>query len=253
MADSTTVQALKDYYVNLLIIQYNLKPKARATIELFVGELIASGIYLDVRDAYNLETAVGAQLDIIGQYVGVDRFFFTQQLDGDYFGFADAQDMAGVSANIVGFDDASAPSKTGEFLDASALVGSELRLNDTNYRQLIKLKIAQNNSSHSTKSISDILFDSFAGDVILTDGYDMTITYLFNAESTILIEAAREKMVLPKPAGVGIKTIINGTQFFGFADAEKMDAIPSYVSGFNDASTGFLQSGGFLDAANDII
>ena len=69
------VQNLIDYYTNLLIIQYNSKEKARATIELFSRVLLADGIFFDVLNAYNLDTAVGHQLDVIGKYVGVDRYY----------------------------------------------------------------------------------------------------------------------------------------------------------------------------------
>lgn len=243
---------LTEYYKNLLIIQYNNKEKAKATIELLVDELWASDIYQSVRDGYNIDTAVGLQLDIIGKYVGLTRFYSTNQLLDDYFGFADAQNMGGTASNIVGFDDAASLNKTGFFLDANEVISNEFELNDATFRTLIKLRIVQNNSNHDMKSITDSLFQFFGNTIIAVDNYNMTMSYLIGDVSNSLIEAAIVKGVLPKPAAVRIEAI-NGNQFYGFADATNLDNIPEYISGFNDAVTGFTQDGRFLNANTDII
>lgn len=73
MATKVSSQDIKDYYANLLIIQYRNLPNARGTIESLVGESYADGISLDVLNAFDLETAVGQQLDILGKYIGLSR------------------------------------------------------------------------------------------------------------------------------------------------------------------------------------
>ena len=75
------LEYLKNYYSNLLIVQYNGKKRAKATIELFIALLYADMAIMQVRDAFNLETAQGAQLDIIGKWVGLDRFYEGQLFD----------------------------------------------------------------------------------------------------------------------------------------------------------------------------
>ena len=55
-------------------MQYHSKPKAKATIEKSVA-LLPDDIILDVINGFNIETAVGKQLDILGEYVGVDRYY----------------------------------------------------------------------------------------------------------------------------------------------------------------------------------
>ena len=62
------------YYSNLLIMQYHSKPKAKATIEESVA-LLPDDIILDVINGFDIETAVGKQLDVLGEYVGVDRYY----------------------------------------------------------------------------------------------------------------------------------------------------------------------------------
>lgn len=62
-----------DYYADLLILQYKTQPKARATISALTDKVIANGLILDVINGFNLETAVGKQLDILGKYIGLSR------------------------------------------------------------------------------------------------------------------------------------------------------------------------------------
>lgn len=62
------------YYSNLLILQYHDKPKAKATIEAVVS-LIPDDLIQEVTNGFDIETAVGKQLDILGEYVGVDRYY----------------------------------------------------------------------------------------------------------------------------------------------------------------------------------
>ena len=69
-----TTQEIIDYYANLLILQYISKPKAYATIQALVKPVIMDQLPLDVQNAFNVDTAVGVQLDVIGKYCGVTRY-----------------------------------------------------------------------------------------------------------------------------------------------------------------------------------
>jgi len=81
------VSNIAQYYADLLIIQYNGKPKASATIKTMVNIILQNGILLDVLDAFNPETCVGKQQDILGKWIGVDRYYLgdglTQILNDD--------------------------------------------------------------------------------------------------------------------------------------------------------------------------
>jgi hypothetical protein len=70
-----TVLEIQEYYSNLLIVQYHNKPKAKAEIEAWIKSLIASNVIFDVRDGFNLDDAVGVQLDILDKYIGVGRYY----------------------------------------------------------------------------------------------------------------------------------------------------------------------------------
>ncbi|AFC22586.1 hypothetical protein phi1422_0066 [Bdellovibrio phage phi1422] len=72
-----TDQELLQYYADLLILQYRDKPKASATVKAYVNLLISGQLPLAVQNAFDIETAVGKQLDVIGKIVGVTRDGYT--------------------------------------------------------------------------------------------------------------------------------------------------------------------------------
>jgi hypothetical protein len=67
---------LLDYYVNLLILQYKAKEKAPEHIRELLRIVMIYDLAIQVRDGYNIETAIGYQLDILGKYFNVDRGIF---------------------------------------------------------------------------------------------------------------------------------------------------------------------------------
>jgi len=68
----TTGQIIK-FYSDLLILQYKGKPKAYAHISLIVEPPIMNQLALNVQSGFNITTAIGNQLDLLGKYVGVTR------------------------------------------------------------------------------------------------------------------------------------------------------------------------------------
>lgn len=82
---SYDVNGTIEYYKDLLLYQYNDKPRARATIGLLAAQAICDLLILEVNDAFALETAAGVQLDVIGEYVGINRLTNLGLLnDSDY-------------------------------------------------------------------------------------------------------------------------------------------------------------------------
>lgn len=61
------------YYGNLLIIQYIDKPKAYAMVVANALAVVMDQLPVAVQNAYDINTAVGVQLDVIGKYVGALR------------------------------------------------------------------------------------------------------------------------------------------------------------------------------------
>jgi hypothetical protein len=74
-------QDFVDYYENLLIREYNGLPKASAHIAAIVKPLLVpqSGepiIPLAIQQAFDISTATGKQLEILGKYVGASKTGF---------------------------------------------------------------------------------------------------------------------------------------------------------------------------------
>ena len=72
---------LIEYYQDLLIMQYHDKPKAREVIRVNIEEELCNLLEQKVKDAFDVDTAVGVQLDIIGKWVGIERIFKGQKYD----------------------------------------------------------------------------------------------------------------------------------------------------------------------------
>lgn len=215
MADVITnggidINEIVDYYSNLLIIQYNNKPKASATIQLMVTELIANGILFDIRDGYDIDTAVGAQLDILGKYIGVNRIFQDNILTNmfsletytesdptleDRWGFVTYANFATTLENGV--------------VNYQSVLTTNFLLNDADYRTLLKLKIIQNYSNGSHKQIDDAMFAFFGNEITVVQNATMQMTYTVPFNLSAVLNAAIVLGVLPKP--IGVKLIVNVT------------------------------------------
>lgn len=94
-----TTQQLINYYANLLIIQYIGKTNAYATVQALVTPVIMDKLLLAVQDAFNLDTAVGTQLDVIGKYVGATRTGFN--LNGAPINLSDADFLILIKMTII--------------------------------------------------------------------------------------------------------------------------------------------------------
>jgi hypothetical protein len=246
MASGETVRQIIDYYRDLLIIQYANKPKARATIELFIQELLSSGILFDVRDAYNVDTAVGVQLDVIGKYVGVDRFF-TVNDPIDYFSFTDYVEVDPDSEEKWGFTDYAGFNdyQYNGTLNYNSVLSVDNRLNDDDFRVIIKLKILQNNINHSHKSIDDGVFKFFGTSVRPDSAADMQMVYFISEDVSAIIAAATTKKILPRPMGVGLTLIENvSAEFFGYATYANL--APFHTAGYATYADYATKEGNYL-------
>lgn len=201
MADITSIL---DYYTNLLIIQYHEKPKAKATITALVNTILANGIILDIDNGFNLDDAVGAQLDTIGKYVGVDRFYNVTD-PVDFFAVTPYDEVSPETHQKYGFSQyASFPSGVGNgTITYNTVITVGNQLNDADYRTLLKLKIARNYSNHSHKDIDAILYKFFGNEVYATSPNDMTMAFNITPAAPIgIVRAAIQKNILPRPMGV---------------------------------------------------
>lgn len=204
-----TLNNLLDYYANLLIVQYNGKPKAAQTIKMIAELILAGLLILQIRDAFDWKTAVGAQLDIIGKWVGVTRKYNGSLYWGNTFLSYPKSNQLVPDDNTDTFqhgysDYSTFDSDTGAVLTYENIGFVEQALNDEDYRTVIGLKIIQNSINHTAKNIDDAIWNYFNGEVYTT-WLPHEITYHYPESLTTVIEVCNYKNVLLAPTGVSIR------------------------------------------------
>ena len=231
-----------DYYVNLLEIQYNNLEKARATVALNIDTLIDDDIVTQVQNAFNLDAAVGKQLDVLGSYIGVNRFYTAiGELVGDYFGMTSYSTL-GADTTVGLTDYANYALTVGGFATYSDLQASR-NLDDDDYREILKLRIIQNNSNHSRKSIDEGLYIFFAEGLIASSKQNMSMVYFANGSNFRIALIAFAKGVLPRPMGVKLDGLIQrDKKIFGFTTYTK-SLVSSGITGFTNYTDGFSKQG----------
>ncbi len=230
-------EGLLKAYENLIILQYQDKPKAMQEAATLVSGWVKLAAFIDqFAKEFDLDVAYGDRLDKIGKIVfGTDnprivplivpkiRFGF----DGD--------------PTSRGFDDAFNPAvDSAIFADANEPDRGAYELSDDEFRFYIKLKVAVNNTSayvYSDEriSINDVVIQAFDGQAYVTDNLDMSLTLHVTPEvSEQRLDIIRQLDLLPRGQGVRYDDITRAPQtgYFGF-DGDDNSA------GFSDAVTGF--------------
>lgn len=197
-----TLRETCDYYCDLLLFQYRNAPRARATIAIYVKQALGDLLAVSLNEAFDLDQAVGPQLDILGKYIGVPRnigtpvprpYYSFSDYDGTVRdnGFTDYTD-AGVNAQAIWYQ--------------YQFSGTEnTSLTDAAYALILQLKIILNSSDGTLASIQNYLHTFLFGLVALVDNKDMTLTYVLSQQ--IPVDSNVLKAYLPKPMGVGVNFI----------------------------------------------
>jgi hypothetical protein len=200
------------YYVGRLIYQYQ-QPNAQRTIAILVKQLLADNLAWQLQDAFNIPTAVGPQLDILGKYVGIPRNI------GDptplpFFGFVR---YSGVGSNQHGFTRyAGGSNADAVFYRYGYNQANATALSDTAYLFMLLFKIALNSCDQTLAAVQIMLQTLTSGNVHLVDNKDMTITY--QVGPGIPVSAQTLTPYLPKPMGVGITVLTVAALITGTGD-----------------------------------
>jgi hypothetical protein len=194
-----TLEDLKDYYAARLIAQYRLKPKAIATIKLLINQAWADGLPISLQTAFNLNTAAGAQLDIIGRIVGAPRNIYGLDLTHTYWEWTTYSGTP-AGTDLGRYTDDPYPSE----LWQRYILNSIAILNDEQLLALIRLKIVHNNNNGSFKDILDRMYAYFGAGIVITDNLDSTVTFDVEPEYAAMMKAADfVGDIIPKPMGIG--------------------------------------------------
>lgn len=190
-------------YSNLLTVQYKTKPKMVATTQLLVAQSLCDGLPQQLQTCFNLDTAVGAQLNILGNIVGVPRNIYGLDLSHTFFAYTDyATSLGGLGFGSY-TDSPYSSSLFRSYFDSATYT-----LTDFEMRSLIKIKILFNNIFSSTKNIVDGLWELFGYNVSFVDNKNMTISYtVVNPYQTVFL-AAQYLNILPRPMGVSLSLVL---------------------------------------------
>ncbi len=221
---------LIDYYTNLLIIQYHDKPKARATISAYIAILMIYDVAIKARDAFNLDTAEGNQLDTIGKYVGADRIVYGTSFTRAYFGFAEYGDSGPFTYNPFMKYRATVPDE--KWYSYRETGRSLFALTDSELLTIIKLKIIQNNAAPSTQLIDELNSILFVDPMIFTDRQNMSVGYIFPERMRTLMTIAQSEGLLPKPSGVSLTISFTGDTTAVFSYSSYGGDMPDFAIGF---------------------
>lgn len=227
------IQDVKTYYADLLILQYRNKPKARETIKIGADIYLGDGIIFQLQDILDIDTAVGAQLDIIGKILDCPRVVQGIYNDMIFFQFYDGPDS-------VGFSTVGKP-QGGNFRTIQNYNQSEYSLPDDDYRFLLKFKSAVNVMRGSERGIDEALWNVFQGDVLLKNNHNLTITYIVSAERTLAALAAKQLGYYRAPEGIGANYVLrvpSPSQIFGFNRKGIMNKTVAGFSTKNKRQTG---------------
>ena len=164
---------IKEWIKNLVIIQYRQSKKNRALIDLLVELIFANNLILQIRDlCLSVDKSEGVQLDVVGKWVGIDRFYDGMELwNHPYLSFFNYPEIPDLPNN---FDPSDLDPNRGGFstyLNFSNNDGGFLtykvwqdtrtadnQLGDYEYRELIKLKIIKNSINHTQANIDKAIW-----------------------------------------------------------------------------------------------
>ena len=151
---------------------------------------------------------MGTQLDIIGKWVGVSRFYNASKYwNSTFLSYPNSNDLVPTDKTDTlqhGYSDYSNfDSETGNILTYDALSSVKQSLSDDNYRIVIGLKIIKNNINHIRGEIDKAIWNYFNHRVYTT--WDThKITYNYPPELADIINVCSYKKVLPVPIGCSI-------------------------------------------------
>lgn len=220
-------------YTELITSEHKDRPKFSAMVDAVSGAW--ASLYdetLSIPAAFDLDTAVGAQLDVIGEWVGQTRII-PNVLVVLFFGFQDnpAALPYGEEGNL---------SVGGRFLEEGEPESGTTVLADPEYRTILRAKIVRNNSFGSTADIVRSLAFIFDAPAVISDPGIMAIGVAIGRPLTLVEQAIITGLdILPRPAGVRLEWI-------GYYDADDYLGFDGQVGAVPFAEEGSTGPSGLL-------
>jgi hypothetical protein len=183
-----------EQYQNLFTNLYKGKPRLDSFIDSVISPLVSmQNIALNIDDYFDVDTAVGLQLDAIAEWVGVGRLVDIK-IDDLYFSWDKTVPTGWGNGVWKGIGDPDA---------------SVAELSDDDLRALIKGRIVSNNSGCSLYDVHNIITTAYpvlSDSLQVIDNQNMTFSIDYDSESISRISDAIIKGGLLdfKPAGISV-------------------------------------------------
>ncbi|MGE7137957.1 DUF2612 domain-containing protein [Luteibacter sp. NPDC031894] len=188
-------------YRDLLIWQYQGRPRAKATADLLASSFGDAWTGLAaLRGVLDIDTAVGVNLDLVGKHVGQARIL-PEITPRGLFGFEGAEGAKGFSLSGDG---------GGKWYRLGDPIADSVVLSDDDYRFLIRCRVTRNYMTGTMPDIEAALAFIFGDKANAYDQYDMSLTVVVRDEGlTDFKRYAITKLdILPRPVGVRIRFIL---------------------------------------------
>lgn len=221
---TNTQKPTVDQYVERITAYYRNKPRFVEMMKSILNPLVTISTQVRCLIAqFDLDQAVGVQLDAVGEWVGLSRRV-TTPIPGVYFSF----DIAGLGWDL-GYWKGPYDNETGLTV-----------LDDETYRTILRARIASNHWDGTLQGAKDALALIYPGGetrLFIVDNGDMTMTFGVSGiiPSVVLIALLSDDYVPLKPEGVRadyLITTVNDYSLFGF------DIDNEYVKGWDEGAWG---------------
>lgn len=218
-----------DIYKNRVPSQHRNKEKFIKTLRTVLDPVLSlQNLLASIPELYDLDRATGNQLDVVGEWVGRNRFI-SIPIEGVFFSFDDTE--------ITGFD-------RGVWCGEYDATSGMTRLDDDSYRFLLKLQILANMwDGTPEKFYSGVraLFDDLS--VVIEDHQNMTIAIgvvgktLSSAQRALFLQ-----QIAPfKPCGVRIDVFM----------LPQLDNTPLFALDIDTDNLAGFDKGGWAEIINN--
>ncbi len=182
-------------YTTLITSEHNQKPKFVSVVDLVangIGDVTA--LMNSLPSQFDLDNAVGNQLDIVGEWIGQSRNI-PNVVTINYFGFSD-------NPNAAGFGDLNNPAAGGPFFDLGGSTGTSAVLDDGTYRTVLRAKILTNQFDGRVTSLEAVLALVTGVASNIYDPGTRVVTIALAAPVSATIQALLTNVdLLPRPGG----------------------------------------------------
>lgn len=188
-------------YTQLITSEHNQKPNFVATVALTANGIAdITALIASLSNEFDIDNAIGAQLDVVGQWIGQGR-----QVQGillvQFFGFAD-------DPTALTFGELNNPAIGGRFVELGDNGTSSAVLQDPEYRTILKAKIIANDFGGTIDELEDATNDIIGVPCQFIDPGTRVVMIIVSAEIDPVIQALLTGYdILPRPAGVRYQTV----------------------------------------------